>query len=181
MTTALERLATLIPPPRRPQTQPEWNRVERTLHVALPDDYKSLVEVYGPGAIDGFLWILQPVDDNDFLDLLAQRTVRREALRELRRHGEAIPHAIDSGNEAILPWAITENGDVVYWVTDPRDQPYDWHIVVNEARGPLWERFEGSATEFLEAVVARSFVPTSFPSDFPSDRPTFVPLGQESP
>lgn len=151
------------------------------LQIPLPDDYKSLVELYGPGAFDDFLWILQPFDDNEHLDLLAQRTARLDALRDLQSQGQAIPYAIDSGIEILLPWAITDNGDVVYWVVEPRDQPHTWSIVMNEARGPLWERFEGSATEYLEAVMAKSFVPSSFPDDFPSDRPTFRSIEQPSP
>lgn len=176
MTRALDRLATLVPPPQATQSHPEWSEVERLLKTRLPDDYKSLVELYGPGAFDGFLWILQPAETNEHLDLTAQRDVRLGALRVLQRQGEAIPFQIDTGNEVLLPWAITDNGDVVYWVADPRDEPNKWSVVINEARGPLWEGFDGSATEFLRAVLAKSFVPSSFPGDFPSDEPIFEPL-----
>ena len=176
MPSALESLIDMVPPP--PDTRPDidWGPTERALRTALPADYKQLVDEYGPGSFDGFLWILQPSDTNENLDLLTQRTVRLDALRTLQADGEPVPYSVEKDMEDLIPWATSDNGDVCYWVTYKRDAPDTWTVAVNESRGPLWAEFNGSATAFLVALLSGSLRVDLFPDDFPTDRPLFVPL-----
>ena len=173
MPSGLDRLTALVQPPSSPPGAPDWKSAEEALGFGLPSDYRQLVEVYGAGSFDEFISLLVPGHENPHLDLLRQRDVRLDALRTLREGGETIPFDVDAGQEDIVPWAITDNGDVVYWIREPRDAPDDWRVVVNEARGPAWEAFAGSATEFLAAVLSETTRIAIFPEDFPSDSPRF--------
>lgn len=173
MVSSLEALQALVPPPTAALSAPDWAVIEPQLGIRLPDDYKRLVEIYGPGSFDGFLWVLQPLGPNEHLDLLRQREIRLVALREAQEHGEAVPFPVHEGQDPLLPWAITDNGDVCFWLMDPLDDPNSWAVAVNEARGDAWHRFEGSASDFLAAVLSGSSRVALFPADFPSEGPTF--------
>lgn len=175
MASGLDRLRKLTPPPPSAEGQPDWKAAEQAFGSAFPTDYKQLVEFYGAGSFDEFLSILVPMHPNRHLDLLAQREVQLDALRTLRDGEEEVPFDIDRGEEEIVPWAITDNGDVVYWIRRPPASPDDWPVVVNEARGPEWETFDGPATAFLADVLAKQRRLDIFPEDFPSNDPEFVP------
>lgn len=177
--TALDQVKSVVLPPAQPSVPLSgWGQVEGALNLRLPSDYKRLVEDYGAGSLDEFLWVLQPDEANSNLDLLAQRSARLNALRTLREQGETIPFDLEPGNEQVLPWGITDNGDVCYWVTHPYKEPDKWTVVVNEARGPHWEQFNGSVTEFLAAVLSRTLTVPIFPSEFPSEAPIFEVFGR---
>lgn len=166
-------LEALIPPTRPSLSEVDWTAIEQRLRLRLPADYKRLVEAYGLGSFDGFIWVLQPSETNQHLDLLRQRKVRLDALRARQADGEVSPFGIDEDHEALAPWAITDNGDVCYWVMNESNKPEQWTVAVNEARGPRWEMFDGSASEFLVGVLSRSLSVGLFPEDFPSEQPTF--------
>jgi hypothetical protein len=130
--SALDELIALAPPPD------EVPPVDWDTAPALPDDYRALVDRYGAGSFAG-LGILVPGHPNRFLDLLRQIEPQRDALRTIET-----PHPPDE----LLPWAIDENGNVAWWWTG------DWSVLANEARGPEWLRFDGTATEFIAGVLA---------------------------
>ena len=154
---ALDALKALAPPPAGPAPPGEAAR-------ALPADYAELARAYGPGSFDEFIWLLVPGAENPNLDLDRQTHVRLDALSAL---GEDLPY------EPLLPFAFTDNGDVVYW--HAKGEPDDWTVVVNESRGPEWHAFDGTATEFLlAALTGRERVPM-FPADFPGEDPAFEP------
>jgi hypothetical protein len=60
--SASEDLLRLAPPPGgEPEPPPvDWARLESSLGASVPSDYKWLVEAYGPGTFDHFLYVLQP-------------------------------------------------------------------------------------------------------------------------
>ena len=61
-------LKILQQPPMIPRTY-QWDQIEAELHVRLPDDYKQLIETYGCGSINEFLWFLSPFVENEWLNL----------------------------------------------------------------------------------------------------------------
>ena len=132
-------------------------------------DYKLLIEAYGPGSFDRFIWVLQPSGTNPNLDMSLQRGVQLTALHELKAAGEEMPYS----DEELAPWAITDNGDVCYWLLSASDDPDDWVVTVNEARGPRWTTFTLSASEFLVAVLSGDLSVDQFPDNFPSNSPAF--------
>lgn len=175
MTPGLQQLVALVPPPPVPGAYaiPAARlAAEASLGVTLPDDHRALLDTYGPGAFDDFLWLLAPGAEERHLDLVEQASVRLEALRSLAAGGEVVPYDVDGGE--LLPWAVTDNGDVCFWRCSPRHDPERWGVVVNEARGPAWEPFDLTATGFLVAVLSGRERVRAFPSDVPSAQPRFT-------
>lgn len=163
-------LEQLVNPPRQPLGgRVDWSVVEQNLRMRLPDDYKHLIESYGAGCFDDFLWLLHPTASNPYLNLGRQIQVRREALSEGQRPGEK------PGPDEVVPWAFTDNGDVCYWKISGISDPDEWTVIVNESRGPEWDEFGGSTTEWLVAVLSGRYRVRVFPRDFPSSDPGFRP------
>jgi hypothetical protein len=173
---AVDQLLAICPPPPRASDggAGRWNRAEEALGTRLPADYKLLVNIYGPGSFDGFLWVLQPCGSNKNLDLVGQASVRLQSLRELAALGETVPYDIGVGDSGILPWAITDNGDVCYWAVTSAE-PGLWQVTINDARSAEWREYPTSATEFLTGVLSSRLSCPIFPDDFPSVNCVFVP------
>jgi hypothetical protein len=181
---ALQRLVSIVPPPQSAGSGPvDWDRVENGMRTALPADYKEMIETYGRGSFDGFLWVLQPSDPNKNLDLESRRVEAMWSLRILQSDpstqayggGESVPYRVEEGAEEIIPWAVTDNGDICYWVAR-WESPDEWTVAVNEGGAPEWESFDGSATQFLLEVFSGTFSSEIFPEDFPSLNPSFTSL-----
>ena len=164
----LEHLVKLVPPPATTAGSIDWTAVEGGLGVRLPNDYKLLIRTYGVGKFDDFIWVLHPTTPNNNLRLESQIQRCRWALKEVRG-------SFASPSE-VTPWAITDNGDVCYWLNRGLSvDPDGWQIAVNESRGPDWEVADLSTTAWLEAVLSRRLTIRLFPADFPSTSPRFQP------
>jgi hypothetical protein len=168
-------VAKLMPPPSGPNEAPqqhEWLQIEAQLGTSLPADYKDFISLYGTGKIDNFLWIFNPLSQNENINIATQFRVQLGALSELQAYGEVLPYKLFPEPDGIFPFGITENGDVLYWKTS--GSPEAWTVLVNEARSPEWEAFSMVMTEFLFNVLNRQIHPSAFPNVFPSSTPAFV-------
>ncbi|MFI8387736.1 hypothetical protein [Streptomyces sp. NPDC085540] len=150
---ALDALVRLCPPPADPPPAVDWAQAERTLGVALPTDYKRLVETYGDGLFDDTLWLLVPHSAHNDCDLYAQTMERDEILANLWEF-EAKPAGLLEAGARVLPWAFEEGtGAFLYWLARPGQQPDEWTVLYNEGRGPLWEAHDTGCSDFLLAVL----------------------------
>lgn len=162
-------------PPVNPADLPNeggWHSVERRLCFKLPEDYKEFVACYGTGAIEGFLWVLNPFAQNENLNLISQSAARLDAQRQFSAEtGLAVPYPLHPDARGLFPWGVTDNGDVLYWVFD--DCSIDCAIVVCDGRASRWREYKLSTCQFLAALVARDLVIDVFPEDFPSCQPVW--------
>jgi len=66
MHTALKFLNQIAPPPSIPnEAQGDWEQVEATIKLILPNDYKKLISQYGSGRFSDFLYIFNPFSKNE--------------------------------------------------------------------------------------------------------------------
>lgn len=84
-----------------------------------------------------------------------------------------MPHPLHPEPGGLVPWGITANGDVCWWIRADRD-PARWTVAVSESRGPDWSRFPGTMCAFLAAVIAGVWRCPIFPEDVPSRAPAFT-------
>lgn len=166
--------AVLSPPaePRETRLGAAWDGIEKRLGTRLPSDYTAFVETYGSGSIDEFLVVLNPFASNRNINLLECGRLRSQAYAELRaRFPEMYVHDVYPAPGGLLPFAITDNGNVFYWKT--AGEPNTWTVVAYEGRGPQFYEFPGGMTDFLAALLTRSIVLEVLPADFPSEAVTF--------
>ncbi len=75
-----------------------------------------------------------------------------------------MPLSLDSDPRGLLPWGITDNGDVLFWLTVGR--PDQWSIAVNESRGNGFETYPDSMVRFLIKLIQEeihsAFIPRKF-------------------
>lgn len=175
MTDSLESLSALLalcPPSPEGRAGGQLTQVEGELGRRLPDDYHRLMEAYGPGCFDEFLWLYGSFPENKNLDVWHRsQKVRRVFLRSASVNLNLALEGLGAGRQDIISWGGTDNGDMCMWVAvGPPDQ---WPILVVDVREDVYLRFDGSVTEFLLAFLRKDMVSDIFPDDFPSDDPGF--------
>jgi hypothetical protein len=126
----------------------DWSKIEARLGTTLPDDFKKFISQFGTGRLGNFIYVLSPFASNEFVNLFNQTHERLDANREIRKDfPEAVPFSLYPEQNGVLPWAFTDNGDVLCWLT--KGKPNEWIVVVQESRLAEWEQFSESMSGFL--------------------------------
>ncbi len=163
MRNPLDNLATILPPPSVPiAAAGDWSDVAKALGTPLPDDYMAFIARYGTGRISGFLWVLNPFEENVHLSFLAQYPRIVAADREIREEfTEELPEPLYPEPGGLLPWGLTDNGDRLYWQTTGHAD--SWTIVARESRGPESASYPLSMTGLLFAWLSAEIEVPVFP------------------
>lgn len=171
---SLDELRRIVPPPAGTSPTVDWASAQAALGVDLPSDYVALIDEWGAGSFDDFLWVFAPGHPNVNLDLVQQAEEQSAALRETAEAGEEHPYEPAVAPGGLLPWGLTDNGDVCYWVLSESEPLLTAFIAINESRGPEWHRFDGDLTDFLVGFLTGRERVSVFPDDVPSAAPGFV-------
>ena len=151
----------------------DWPAVEAALGIELPNDYKTFVDAYGPGAIDDHLLVCAPDASIGWTDLLDNNEAAQESCRiwfggvdsdsfdrsvrawplgdSSRWDGDDVPDWFQPGDD-LISWGGTANGDFLFWHIKPGAVPADHPVVLRE-RGPYFERFEGGFATALAGLL----------------------------
>ena len=173
----IEEILRVLPAPALPlqSTGSSWDEIESQIGSVLPDDYKQFVTYYGSGRIDNLLWIFNPFASNKHINFVKQIEVRLEALRFLIEKRSEHPYPLFPNTGGLLPFGGTDNGDTLYWLTEGLAN--NWHIVINEARGPEYQRFKCGLGVLLPRILRRKDRCYIFPKSFPSNTLVFESKG----
>lgn len=164
------RLLALVPPPPPPTAQ---RRATIVMPPGLPLDYRQLCILYGAGSFSDFFWVLQPDCANPHLDL-GQRGA--ELVRQLDVEfswdgGFGMPRTAAPRDVRQLPWAVTDNGDVLWWkVEGPEDE---WTTIITEGGGDEVHECAGGAAlllgDLLDGSLRVEFLPADLSPSFVAD------------
>jgi len=176
---SLAELRAIAAPPTAPQGTGDarrWAAVEQRLGLRLPPDYRDLVDTYGAGRFGNFITVFTPFVDNGYVNLLTQDTLALDAYRVMRADfPETAPDPVYPEPGGVLPWAQTDNGDVVYWRTDGPSER--WPVVVIESRFGMHEQYTLTTTAFLAKLLDGTLGSEILPARPGRDRsPRFEPL-----
>ncbi|MCC7423419.1 MAG: SMI1/KNR4 family protein [Planctomycetaceae bacterium] len=117
MPEKLQYLKNLMPPPNIPIPKVDWNSLEQELGTSLPDDYKRFCDVYGPGSINGHIWINHPSVLRPGVTLREAWLRIRERLREYAAMNDAYEPPEDpalSNADLFLPCGGSDNGHIFF-------------------------------------------------------------------
>ncbi|MET9556748.1 histone-like nucleoid-structuring protein Lsr2 [Streptomyces sp. NPDC006645] len=170
--TDLEALVRLCPPPN-PAMYIDWNGIEATLGMPLPDDYKALADRYGPGYFSDYLTLYHPHGPTEYVNLIGPMPARIRA--QLRTDYDRGTHPVPYDPDHLFACGVTGNGEYLFWITDPVTDSSRWRIAVNEARGPRWFTYDGTVTSFLLSVLTGETHVPQFPHSLLDVPPTFTP------
>ncbi|MFI5793429.1 SMI1/KNR4 family protein [Streptomyces sp. NPDC051677] len=168
MNAHVERLTQLVAPPENAVLRADWADVAQEFGTELPGDYRELIDAYGGGRFDGYLWVLEPRCANRHYDLLRHVAEREEAFEMLWEDGEPKPEQLQSSGSRVIPWATTGNGEYLYWLARLGSHPDEWTVMVNEARGDWWEHFNFGCAEILVQLLTGEVRSEILSSSFPA-------------
>lgn len=138
----------------------------------LPLDYRQLCDLYGAGSFSDFLWVLQPDGANPHLDLGARGKdlVRQLDVEYSWESGFGTPRSAAPRDVSQVPWAVTDNGDVLWWkVEGPEDE---WTTFITEGGGDDVHECAGGAARLLGDLLEGSLRVDFLPDDL---SPSFLP------
>jgi hypothetical protein len=166
------RLWQILAAPQQASERPtnsDWLEVEGKF-CPLPADFKAFLADYGTGSIGGFVWLFNPASRNENLNLARQIDKQLAALQEASVPGLRLYPA----DEGILPFGITDNGDLLAWRV--HGKPDAWPVIVVDSRAPKCQTFDAGFSQFLAGILGNELVCDIFPDDFPDEHPVFSPL-----
>lgn len=76
---------------------------------------------------------------------------------------DEFPFNIYPEENGLLPFAYTDNGDELYWLTAPEFD--DWSIVVYESASPDYHQFNMTFSEFMYNLIAHQIKCDIFDDD----------------
>ena len=173
--TALDELTRLVPPPAAPvDANGDWQRVEADLGLALPADFKGLIETYGLGQFVDFITPLTPFGSRDLFMRSARGILDSE--RSFRaRNPDKSPYSLYPEPGGLLEWAGTDNGDRLCWLTE--GEPERWTTIAWNQRSWSYGAFPVGAVEFLHGWLTGRIETTVFgPRDADEPAPWFEPF-----
>lgn len=173
---SIDTLKKLIQVPDEPvDTGKGWENVERKINCLLPDDFKLFFDSYGTGAIGDFLWVLNPKSSNGNLNFnksLYFHTAYKQ-MKELFPDDYKRPNFPEK--ESFLTWAVSDNGDSLFWIISS-DNPNDWKVGVHNHDQGEEETFDMNASDFLISLAEKKLSSKILPEDFLNSSITFNPL-----
>lgn len=131
-----------------------WRPIEESLGLKLPGSYKSLVDLFGASSWGDFLHVLSPFDDGLNLQRIGKETLdgERESRKSFPSH---YPLTLYPELGGLLPWAITDNGDTLFFITSGLAD--EWPTVVKGPRAPEFEVSFLSPALLVYHVAAGTF------------------------
>ncbi|MET9427818.1 MULTISPECIES: histone-like nucleoid-structuring protein Lsr2 [unclassified Streptomyces] len=174
---AITALTQLYPPPSDPSRH-DWDEAEQSVGLCLPDDYKQVADLYGRGEFNNFITLYQPGGHEEYS---LTGPMPRRLREQIKQIWQADPYAepLPCNVENLLATGVTGNGDYIFWITDPVEDPDSWKITVNHAMRGGWFTFEGKISEFILAVLQGSAQVPMFPRTLPTAGPVFSPAPPE--
>ncbi|MFD4261265.1 hypothetical protein ACFWR9_27470 [Streptomyces sp. NPDC058534] len=163
---ALSRLSTLCPPPARPALG------RATGHITIPASHKALIETYGTGCFDEFLWIFAEGAQSGQLDIPERTRDLRTVLQRKKLnaiHDDLGEQKFDADD--LIQWGVTDNADLLTWIA--RGSPEEWPTAIIQAGQLRAVVSPRSSTATVLDLLTRATVVPFFPPDFPADRPEF--------
>lgn len=145
-------------------TKDKWNRVQKELDISFPKDYITFIDYYGTGGIGDFLWFLTPFEEDINVNYKKRSKVMLEAYQESKqKYPEYYSHKLYPEDGGLLPFAYTDNGDELYWLT--KGKPEQWHVVIYESRSPEFHYYSVGLAEFLYKIIQKQILCEIFDDD----------------
>jgi hypothetical protein len=155
----------LSPPTRRTFDTSVWATFESKKNLRLPNDFKELISIYGCGAINDFLWLLDPFSKNQDLNFEKSRYFIDAYAVMKEDFASDYPRPKYPARESFFPWAVTDNGETFVWLID--GEPNSWTVAIHSSDQSEEEIYNYGCVEFLFRLLSNEISSKILPSQFP--------------
>lgn len=146
-----------------------WQIIEGEIGTMLPNDYKNVVQHFGPGVFDDLVRLHPPGIAAAGWEL---RHAARQILDLLREPPAPVPYPIFPEAGGVFPWGSSVDGDCFYWVTEGR--PDEWTVAVEDGPGLEWRHLDMGVSEFIYSYLTGRLPVTNLPGIETGSSITFV-------
>ena len=176
MTTPLDQVRRLVPPPADAPPPTDWADVERRLGHPLPADYKGLVDTYGHGRFDRHISLMVPEDTRAGQGLITRNNGYTEELEDRWDLRDEWPEEVtrDAGTTLVV-WADTKDAGDLTWLVRPGTPPDAWPVMVFIDDLTEWETYPVTATAFLAGLLSGKIESAILSSELTPTNHTFSP------
>jgi SMI1-KNR4 cell-wall len=147
---AIDDLVSLVPPPIAPvDSDGDWERVEATLGLRLPADFKTLMRRYGFGEFPD-ITLFTPFDTHTegAYDLVERGRTLVERYQNLRSMApEIFPYPLYPEPGGLLEWAITSDNTSLCWLIEGEAET--WPVAVWNSVAARADRYQMGAVDLL--------------------------------
>lgn len=134
-----------------------FDSLDDLYNVKLPIDYKLMLKLNSEGGyVNDFIHVLDLYSE---YDRVAQICLAYRISKN--KFPDYFIHSTYPDANGILPCAITENGDEIYWLTSDND----WSLIVYESRSPDYYEYKMSLSEFIYKIICKEIICPAFPDD----------------
>jgi hypothetical protein len=152
--TCLETLVNLVPPPGHPvHATGDWSQVQKDLGLTLPDDYRTMVNLYGTGRFYGDISLWNPFRAVALGEKpLADLDMMLYVIHQYEFASISLTRKLFPEKDGLLPCANTIHGDFVFWATI--GSPNDWWIVFYQSdEATFYDHIDLSLSGFVVARI----------------------------
>ncbi len=133
-------------------TDKAWQEFEKKTGIYFPTDYKKLINKYGTGGLNNFVWFLTPFDTDENVNFMKRSKQMLDAYKISRKQfPDYFQFHVYPEPNGLLPWGYTDNGDELYWKTNCF--PDSWEIVLYESASPIYYHYKFSLSELLYKTI----------------------------
>jgi hypothetical protein len=158
--------------PRETGSDEAWLQVAAKIGTRPPIDYVYFINSYGSGRISNFLWVFNPFSSNQHLNLVAQIPAILSGLRESReRFPEEYPYPLYFEPGGILPWGLSDDGDIYCWLT--KGSPDKWPVITVPRHADI-ELFDMPMSLFIARALKGQLQSGAIPPYF-ANQAVFAP------
>ncbi len=159
----IDLLKNIIPPPLNPLNPGNnelWRNLETDLSFTFPEEYKACLNLYGSGAFSDLLLVVNPFrKDENYKDWIQKELSNYNYLKD--RHPDLFSFPLYPTIGGLYPWAITSNGDTLYW--EINGFPDEWPTIIYSSEGWEFERWHLSITEIISLWLSGRLNSTIMP------------------
>lgn len=145
----------------------DWESIEGTLGVALPEDYRIMAESFPGGWFRLFAELMPPDSEKRLLGDYSFQVM--DLLRDLGWNenyaGSGFPFPAFPAPGGLLLCGYLRVPGNVFWKVEPGD-PTKWTLILVSEEFDYWESFDGSLSEFLLDVAYGRFDASGFSDGF---------------
>ena len=147
----------------------DWAKVETQLGFNFPDEFCFIIENYGTISLGNFITVFNPFSENKSINLDAIKFYT-DSYKYLKSQ---FPNSYKRPSESFLTWAVTDNGDTLFWDIHDQKNHNGWHVGIHDKSQSEEEVFPMTTLEFLHNVASGKLKNSIFPRDFFEGTKTF--------